>query len=47
MTKVESAIEHLAGDVKEIKTDIRSMLGLMFTFSIIILAIMIHGFKLF
>lgn len=47
MTRVETALEHLLIDVREIKTDLRWMLGLMFTFSTIILAIMAHGFKWF
>lgn len=54
MTKVESAVESLRNDVKEIKIDIRDIhsdlkwiLGVMGTMSVIIIGLMAHGFKWF
>jgi len=44
MTKVECAIEELKGDVREIKIDLRWMLGLMISFSTIMIGIMAKGF---
>ncbi len=45
MTKVESAIEHLDKDMKEIKFDLRWMLGIWISINGIMLALMAHGFK--
>jgi hypothetical protein len=47
MTKVESAIESLKTDIKQIHTDLRLMLGAFATFGIGILGLMAHGFKWF
>lgn len=44
MTKVESIVENLQGDIKEIKADLRWILGLMVSFSVIIIGIMAKGF---
>ncbi len=44
LVRVESSLEYLLRDVKDIKTDLRWMLGLMFTFSTIILGLMAKGF---
>jgi hypothetical protein len=47
MTKVEYAIEHLMNDTKEIKADLRWILGIIFAFGSIIMGLMAHGFKWF
>jgi GTPase len=54
MTKVESAVESLKDVVKEIKVDIRDIhsdlkwiLGIMGSMTIIIVGLMAHGFKWF
>ncbi len=47
MIKVESAINHLLNDTKEIKAYLRWILGLIFAFGSIILGLMAHGFKWF
>lgn len=44
MTKVESAVEELKEDTKEIKSDLRWVLGLMISFSTIMIGIMAKGF---
>ena len=44
MTKVECATEELKADIREIKIDIRWMLGLMISFSTIMIGIMAKGF---
>lgn len=44
LTKVESIIESVNENMKEIKTDLRWMLGLMLGFSGIILTLMAKGF---
>jgi len=43
MTRVESTLEHLAKDAKEIKSDLRWILGLM----IALLGVMAKGFHWF
>lgn len=54
MTRAESTVESLKNDIKEIKMDIRDihadmkwMLGIMGTVSVIIIGLMAHGFKWF
>jgi tyrosine-protein phosphatase YwqE len=44
MTRVESAVDHLEQDMKEIKIDLRWIMGLMIAFSSIILGVMAKGF---
>lgn len=44
LTKVETVISNLEKDVKEIKIDIRWILGLMISFSTIMIGIMAKGF---
>ena len=44
ITRVESIVENLKDDAKEIKTDLRWILGLMISFSTIIIGIMAKGF---
>jgi len=44
MTKMETISEELKDNVKEIKTDLRWMLGLMLMFSGIMLGMMAKGF---
>jgi len=44
LTKVETTMDNLDKDIKEIKTDIRWMLGLMISFSTIMIGIMAKGF---
>ena len=45
MTKVEVVCESLTEDVKEIKRDLRLLLGLNFTAFATLLGVMAHGFK--
>lgn len=44
MTKMETVAEQLANDIKEIKHDLRWMLGVMFGFAGIMLSLMAKGF---
>lgn len=44
MTRVETTLESLIKEVKEIKTDLRWLLALMIGFSGIILGVMAKGF---
>lgn len=44
MTKVECAVESLKNDVREIKIDLRWLLGLMISFSVIMIGVMSKGF---
>jgi hypothetical protein len=44
MTRVEEAVDHLEQDMKEIKIDLRWIMGLMIAFSSIILGVMAKGF---
>lgn len=44
LTKVETTMEILKSDSKEIKTDLRWILGLMISFSTIIIGVMAKGF---
>lgn len=45
MTKVECNIDGLGKDIKEIKTDLRWLLGLMISFSTVIIGIIAKGFN--
>lgn len=47
MTKMETIAEELKSDMKEIKADLRWMLGVMGATTIILAGIMAHGFKWF
>ncbi len=47
MTKVEAIVESLAGDMKEIKADLRWLLGVIGAVGLIIVGVMAHGFKWF
>jgi hypothetical protein len=47
MTKMEVIGEELKNDVKEIKSDLRWMLGVWISINTIMLGLMVHGFKLF
>jgi hypothetical protein len=44
MTRIETAVEHLCRDMREIKIDLRWILGLIIGFSGIILGLMAKGF---
>lgn len=44
LTKAETTTEILRSDIKEIKTDLRWILGLMISFSTIMIGIMAKGF---
>jgi len=44
MSRVETTLEHFNAVMVEVKHDIRWMLGLMITFSAIILGLMAKGF---
>ncbi len=47
MTKMETIAEELKNDIKEIKFDLRWMLGIMGSTTVILVGLMIHGFKWF
>lgn len=45
MTKMETLYTEIIGDIKEIKLDLRWMLGIWISINIIMLGLMAHGFK--
>lgn len=47
MTKVETAIEHLSEDVREIKKDLRLLLGIVGGIGLLIVGIMARAFHWF